>query len=336
MRYLGKSGLKVSCLCLGTMSFGSVGRFKEIGKVDLKESTELIQIALENGINFFDTSDAYSRGVSEEILGKGLGSKRKDNIICTKVRFKVGDNPNDEGNSRYHIINACNASLRRLGTDYIDIYMLHSMDLNTRLEATMRALDDLVRQGKVRYIGVSNFSAWMLMKSLAISEKQAIERFITYQGYYSVISRDLENEIIPLCLDQGLGVMVWSPLSGGFLTGKFKRDMQFPKGTRIGDRSKSDFIPPIDYENAFRALDKMEEIAANHGASIPQVALNYLLEKPAVSSLIVGTRKKEQLLDNLKAINWKLTKTELLELDEASARPKPYPYWHHDQTGINN
>ncbi len=334
MRYLGKSGLKVSEFCLGTMSFGSVGKFKQLGKIGLKEATELVNIAIDNGINFFDSSDAYSDGLSEKILGKALGKKRKDNIISTKVRFKVGDNPNDEGNSRYHIIEACNNSLKRLNTDYIDVYILHTMDLNTPLKETLRALNDLVRQGKVRYIGVSNYSAWQLMKALSISEKQNLEKFVTYQGYYSIISRDLENEIIPLCTDQGLGIMVWSPLCGGFLTGKFKKGKPFPKGTRVGDHSKSDFVPPIDYENGFKILSKMEEIAQKRKVSIPQVALNYLLEKPAVSSLVIGTRKKEQLLENIKATEWKLTDEELVELDSVSDLPKPYPYWHHILTGV--
>jgi len=335
IRHLGRSGLKVSTLCLGTMNFGSIGKYEEIGKVEKKEAIELVKIAIDNGINFFDSSDIYSYGASEEILGNALGTKRKEAIISTKVRFKVGTRPNDEGNSRYHIIEACNNSLRRLKTDYIDVYLLHEMDLHTPLEESLRALDDLVRIGKVRYIGVSNYTGWQLMKALSISEKQNLERFIVYQGHYSIVSRDLENEIVPLCLDQGLGVMVWSPLSGGFLTGKFKKDVTFPKNTRFGDFNKSDFVPPVDYEKAFKILEKIEKIAQKHSVSIPQVSINYLLEKKAVSSVVLGVRTKEQLLDNLNLKEWKISKEEVMELDDISEKTRPYPYWHQIITGFN-
>ncbi len=335
MRYLGKSGLKVSALCLGAMTFGGVGKFAEIGNVGPSEAKYIVDIAFEGGVNFFDTADAYSGGVSEEILGRALGAKRKDAIICTKTRFRTGNRPNDEGLSRYRIIEACNNSLKRLNTDYIDIYMMHSMDLNTPVEETMSALNDLVRQGKVRYIGCSNYSAWFLMKSLCIAQKHGFERFITYQGYYSLLAREIENEIVPLCLDQGLGIMVWSPLSGGYLSGKFRKGVPFPKGTRVGDNEKSNFIPPVDEGKAFNIIEKMENTASRHGCSIAQVAINYLLAKPAVSSLVLGIRKKEQLYDNIKALDWKLSDDELTELDKFSQIQLIYPYWHHKLTGIN-
>jgi aryl-alcohol dehydrogenase-like predicted oxidoreductase len=335
MRYLGKSGLKVSALCLGTMTFGGIGKFAEIGNVSKDEAKEFVSLAFEGGINFFDTADAYSDGVSEEILGQALGVKRKDAIICTKTRFKTGTGPNGEGLSRYRIIDACNNSLKRLNTDYIDIYMMHSIDIHTPMEETMRALDDLVRQGKVRYIGCSNYSAWHLMKSLSISEKHGFERFVIYQGYYSLLAREIENEIIPLCLDQGVGIMVWSPLSGGYLSGKFRKGMPFPKGTRVGDNEISNFIPPVDDKKAFEIIDVMEGIAAKNECSAAQVAINYLLTKPAVSALVLGIRKKEQLRDNIKALNWKLSEDDIAALDKISQAPLIYPYWHHKLTGVD-
>jgi len=335
MRYLGKSGLKVSALCLGSMTFGGVGKFAEIGNVSPDDAKTIVNLAFEEGINFFDTADAYSGGVSEEILGRALGAKRKDAIICTKTRFRTGAGPNDEGLSRNRIIDACNNSLKRLNTDYIDIYMMHSIDIHTPVEETMQALDDLVRQGKVRYIGCSNYSAWHLMKSLSISEKHGFERFVTYQGYYSLLAREIENEIIPLCLDQGVGIMVWSPLSGGYLSGKFKKGLPFPKGTRVGDNERSNFIPPLDAEKAFEIIGLMGDIAAKNKGSVAQVALNYLLAKPAVSTLVLGIRKKEQLQDNIKALNWKLSEDEISTLDMASQFPQAYPYWHHKMTGVD-
>lgn len=335
IRNIGKSGLKISALCLGTMTFGGVGKFKQIGSIGDKEAKELIEIAFDNGINFFDTADAYSWGVSEEILGKALGTKRKDSIICTKTGFRTGSDPNNEGSSRHHILESCNSSLKRLKTDYIDIYMLHSIDLNTPLEEILRTLDDLVRQGKVRYIGCSNYSAWLLMKALCISEKLNLEKFITYQGYYSLLSRELELEIVPLCLDQGLGIMVWSPLAGGYLSGKFKRGKPFPKGTRVGDYEKTNFVPPEDREKVFKLIDKMEEIAKNHNASIAQVALNYLLSKSGICSVVLGVRKKEQLIDNLGTLNWKLETEEISGLDKLSSPQLIYPYWHQNMTGVN-
>ncbi len=337
INYLGNSGLRVSELCLGAMTFGSTGRFKEIGKVDLSDAKEIVDIAIDAGINFFDTADTYSNGASEEVLGKAIGKRRKDIIICTKFRFNAGGTgQNDAGSSRHHIIEACNASLKRLNTDYIDVYMAHSMDIHAPLEETLSTLNDLVRMGKVRYIGCSNYSGWYLMKAMSISEKYNLEKFITYQGYYSLLSREIENEIVPLCLDQGLGLMIWSPLAAGYLTGKFRRDKPVLEGTRIGDNKESVFIPPTDEEKMYGIIDKLDEISKIHDVSIPQVALNYILKKPAVSTAVLGIRKKEQLLDNIKTTGWDLEETELLELDRLSKTGPIYPYWHHEVTGIND
>ncbi len=334
MRYLGKSGLKVSVLGLGCMIFGTKGKFGEVGNVKQDDAKKMVDMSLDSGVNFFDTANVYSSGDSEVVLGKALGPKRKNAVICTKSRFSTGTGPNNEGSSRYHIINACHESLKRLNTDYIDIYMLHSMDMNTPVEETIRALDDLVRHGKVRYIGCSNFSSWHLMKALGISDRLNFERFITYQAYYSLLARDIENEIVPACLDQGLGIMVWSPLSGGYLSGKFRRGNPFPTGTRDGDQNVSDFMRPVNEEKAFKIIDVMEKIANSHNCSIPQVAINYLLSKPAISTVLIGTRKIEQLRDNLSATDWKLSETEILELDRTSGGPLSYPYWHHKLSGI--
>jgi aryl-alcohol dehydrogenase-like predicted oxidoreductase len=249
MRYLGNSGVKVSEICFGAMTFGGRGYWKTIGELEQKDANELVKLCLDAGINFFDTADVYSEGLSEEMLGKALGSKRKDIILATKVRGRTGKGPNDVGLSRHHIIENCNSSLKRLGTDYIDLYQIHSFDPYTPQEETLRALDDLVRAGKVRYIGASNHTGWQLMKALAISDKQNLERFITLQAYYSLVARDLENELVPLCLDQKLGILPWSPLGGGFLTGKYKKGKERPKNARRYDR-ESQFLQ-FDEEKGF-------------------------------------------------------------------------------------
>jgi aryl-alcohol dehydrogenase-like predicted oxidoreductase len=263
--------------------------------------------------------------LSEEMLGKALGNHRKEIILATKVRGRTGKGPNDVGLSRHHIIENCNASLKRLGTDYIDLYQLHSFDPYTPQEETLRALDDLARAGKVRYIGASNHTGWQLMKALAISDKQNLERFITLQAYYSLVARDLENELVPLCLDQKLGILPWSPLGGGFLTGKYRRGKERPKNARRTDR-ESQFLQ-FDEEKGFDIVDELERIAKNHNATIAQAALNYLLTKPGVSSVIIGARTREQLTDNLKASDWDMTPDEVTKLDTLSMPPKVYPYW---------
>ncbi len=325
MRFLGNSGIKVSELCFGAMTFGGKGYWKVIGELEQKDANELVNLALEAGVNFFDTADVYSEGLSEEILGKALGKHRKEIILATKVRGRTGKGPNEVGLSRHHIIENCNASLKRLGTDYIDLYQLHSFDPYTPQEETLRALDDLVRAGKVRYIGASNHSGWQLMKALAISDKQNLEKFVTLQAYYSLVSRDLENELVPLCLDQKLGILTWSPLGGGFLTGKYRRGKDRPKNARRTDR-ETQFLQ-FDEEKGFDIVDELEKIAKNHKATIAQAALNYLLRKPGVTSVIIGARTKEQLTDNLKTSDWKMSAEEIARLDELSAPPKVYPYW---------
>jgi aryl-alcohol dehydrogenase-like predicted oxidoreductase len=325
MRSLGKTGIKVSELCFGTMTFGGRSFFKHVGELGLKEATELVDMSLHAGINFFDTADVYSQGLSEELLGKALGKRRKDVFVATKVRLPMGPGPNDVGLSRHRIIEGCNASLKRLGTDYIDLYQVHSFDPDTPQEETMRALDDLVRQGKVRYIGCSNYSGWQLMKALAISDKRGWERFVTLQALYSLLSRDLENEMVPLCLDQGLGILVWSPLSGGLLSGKYRRGKPQPKGTRLSGPQPS-FIPH-DEEKAFDIVDELEKIGKAHNGSVAQAALNYLLAKDGVSSVIIGARTPEQLKDNLKTVDWELSPEEVARLDEMSQPTPVYPYW---------
>ncbi len=325
MRFLGNTGVKVSELCFGAMTFGGRGYWKAIGEVEQKEADELIGIALDNGINFFDTADVYSEGRAEEILGKALGSKRKDIVLATKVRGRVGAGPNDVGLSRLHIIEGCNASLKRLGTDYIDLYQIHSFDPFTPLEETLRALDDLVHQGKVRYIGVSNHTGWQLMKALHISEKNNLEKFVTLQAYYSLVCRDLENELIPLCLDQKLGILVWSPLGGGFLTGKYRRGQARPEGARRSDPNNQ-FLE-FDEEKGFDIVEELDKIAKNHNATIPQSSLNYLLQKPGITSVIIGAKNPNQLKDNLKTVEWKLTDEEMKHLDEISKPKLGYPHW---------
>jgi aryl-alcohol dehydrogenase-like predicted oxidoreductase len=325
MRSLGKTGVKVSELCFGTMTFGNRGFFKNIGGLGQKEATTLVNMALEGGINFFDTADVYSEGLSEELLGKALGKRRQSIILATKVRGKMGPGPNDIGLSRHHIIEGCNASLKRLGTDYIDLYQVHNFDPDTPQEETMRALDDLVRQGKVRYIGCSNYSGWQLMKALAISDKRGWERFVTLQSLYSLLARDLENEMVPLCLDQGLGILVWSPLYGGFLSGKYRRGQPQPKGTRLSGPQPR-FLQ-VDEEKGFGIVEELDKIARAHNATVAQAALNYLLTKEGVSAVIIGARTPEQLADNLKTTNWEMSAEEVSRLDEMSQPAPIYPYW---------
>ena len=324
-RFLGNTGVRVSELCFGAMTFGGKGYWKNIGQVEQKEADVIVNMAIEAGINFFDTADVYSEGRSEEILGKAFGNKRKDIVLATKVRGRTGNGPNDVGLSRKHIIDSCSASLKRLGTEYVDLYQVHSFDPRTPLDETLRALDDLVREGKVRYIGVSNFTGWQLMKALSISEKQNLERFVTLQAFYSLIARDLENELVPLSLDQKLGILTWSPLGGGFLTGKYRRGKPRPEGARRSN--PTDQFLQFDEEKGFDIVDELEKTARNHGATITQSALNYLLRKPGVTSVIIGAKNKEQLADNLKTVDWEMTAEEVARLDELSKPPKVYPYW---------
>jgi len=324
-RFLGNTGVRVSELCFGAMTFGGRGYWKNVGQVEQKEADELVSTAIDGGVNFFDTADVYSEGRAEEILGKALGTKRKDIVLATKVRGRTGPGPNDVGLSRKHIIDSCEASLRRLGTDYIDLYQVHSFDPRTPLEETLRALDDLVRHGKVRYLGASNFTGWQLMKALSISDAHNLERFVTLQALYSLIARDLEYELVPLSLDQKLGILPWSPLGGGFLTGKYRRGKPRPQGARRTDPT-SQFLQ-FDEEQGFDIIDELEKIAGHHQATITQAALNYLLRKPGVTSVIFGVKTKEQLMDDLKAAAWEMTADEVARLDELSKPPRIYPYW---------
>ncbi|NIM98304.1 MAG: aldo/keto reductase [candidate division Zixibacteria bacterium] len=325
MRFLGNTGIKVSGLCFGTMTFGGRGGWKVVGELGQKEADSLVNMALDAGVNFFDTADVYSEGLAEEMLGKALGSKRKDVIVATKVRGTTGPGPNDVGLSRHHILEGCDQSLKRLGTDYIDLYQVHAFDDRTPLEETLKALDDLVRQGKVRYVGCSNFAGWQLMKALAISDAYGWERFVTLQAYYSLVARELENELVPLCLDQGLGILPWSPLAGGFLSGKFRRGKARPEGARLS-RPESRVVQ-FDEEKGFDIVEELDRIAEEHKATVAQAALNYLLRKPGVCSAIIGAKTPEQLADNLKTVNWEMTSEEVTKLDELSQPPRPYPYW---------
>lgn len=331
MRFLGKTGLQVSELCFGAMTFGGRGWWKTIGEVDQEGANELVNMALDAGINFFDTADAYSGGLSEEMLAKALGDRRKNVILATKVFTRMGPEPNMGGLSRHHILEGCHASLRRLRTDYIDLYQVHCFDPFAPLEESLCALDDLVRQGKVRYIGCSNFAGWQLMKALSISEKHGWERFVTLQARYSLLSRDLEYELVPLCLDQGLGILTWSPLGGGFLTGKYRRGEARPEGARWSDHER-ERSPYFDEEKAFDIVEELDGIAKRHNATVAQAALNYLLRKPGVTSVIIGARTKEQLADNLKTTDWEMSPEEVSRLDELTQPPPVYPYSHQEFT----
>ena len=329
-RLLGRSGLRVSALGFGTMTFGGEGFFAPVGNIQVEEARRQIEICLEAGVNLFDTADVYSVGKSESILGQALGARRKDVLIATKVFGRMGERPNDVGLSRAHIMEACEASLRRLGTDYIDLYQAHCFDSLTPLEETLRAFDDLVRAGKVRYIGCSNYSGWHVMKALGISEGQGLERFASEQIYYSLAGREAERELIPVALDQGVGVVVWSPLAFGFLSGKYKRGEGRPEGARL---ASMDVVELRDEQKVYGILDAIEEIARARGVSVPQVALNWVLHRPAVSSVLVGARNERQLRDNLAAATWELSAEEMKRLNEASAIPFSYPYWHQRRFG---
>jgi len=322
-RQLADTGVFVSELCLGAMTFGGRGQMWErIGGLDQPAVDGIVHRALEAGINFIDTADVYSAGESETMLGKALGDRRHHVVLATKVRGRMGAGPNQVGLSRLHILAAVEASLTRLGTDYIDLYQIHRFDALTALEDTLRALDDLVRAGKVRYIGCSNLAAWQLMKALAISREHHLERFRCTQSYYSLVGRELERETIPLLKDQGLGLLVWSPLAGGFLSGKFTRE----GGDSTARRAGFDF-PPVDREKGFAILDVLREVAGSHGASVAQTALAWILARDAVTSVIVGARTVAQLDDNLKAVDVTLSPEDLAALDGASAIAPEYPAW---------
>ncbi len=320
---LGSTGLLVSRLCFGTMTFGK-SQWK-LGGVDQKLADEMVNTVIDNGINFFDTADVYSAGQSEEILGKALGPKRHNVVIATKVRGRVGTGHNDAGLSRRHIFDAIDKSLKRLGTDYVDLYQVHGWDAFTPLEETMNALGDIVKAGKVRYIGFSNYAAWQAALSLGISERLSIARFQTAQMHYSLLCRDIEHEIVPLCLNKGIGILPWSPLSGGFLSGKYKKDSEPASGTRIGHRGM--WFPPFDKELGFKVVDALHSIGSQIKATPSQISLAWLLKKPGVTSIIIGARNMDQLQDNLKSMNVKFDEQSFNKLEELTA-PKPlYPGW---------
>lgn len=329
MRFLGKTGLQVSELCLGTGSFGGLGLYKASGEIGQKEADNIINLALDSGVNFFNTAEDYSHGLAEEIFGKALGMHRKEAIIITKVHPTRSPGPNDGGHSRKHIIEACDASLKRLGTDYIDIFELHAYDPETPLEVTIRALDDLVRAGKVRYFGCSNFSAWQVMKGLAISDMHGWDRFVTLEAMYSLCNRWLEFELIPLCLDQGLAVLPFSPLHGGFLSGKYRRNKPWPSGTRFASPENTQPWPVV-FEKLYDIVDELDRIAESHNVTISQAALNYLLQKPGIGSLIIGVRNADQLKENLPATGWQMTPEEIAGLNKTSQPERLYPYYVFD------
>ncbi len=325
-RYLGGSGFKVPVLSFGTGTFGGVGFFKAWGDHDVAGATRLVDICLDAGLNMFDSADVYSSGQAEEILGNAIAGRRDRIIISTKGTFRTGEGANDVGSSRYHIVRAVEASLKRLGTDRIDLYQLHGFDARTPVEEVLRALDDLVRAGKILYIGCSNFSGWHLMKALAVSDRYGFARYVANQTYYSLIGRDYEWELMPLGLDQKIGAVVWSPLGWGRLTGKVRRGAALPETSRLHETAK--FGPPVADEAVYRVVDALDIVAAETGKTLPQVALNWLLQRPTVATVIVGARNEEQLRQNLGAVGWNLTADQVALLDAASAPVPAYPYWH--------
>jgi aryl-alcohol dehydrogenase-like predicted oxidoreductase len=329
-RQLGASGLRVSALTLGTMTFGGRDRFALVGDTDVAGATRQIDLCLDRGVNFIDTANVYSGGVSEEILGEAIKNRRDRVLIATKARMPMGSGPNDAGLSRHHLIAECEASLRRMQTDYIDLYQVHEWDGQTPLEETLEALDTLVKSGKVRYVGVSNYAGWQLMKALGVADRHGYQRFVTQQINYSLQSRDAEYELVPLAVDQGVGILVWSPLAGGLLSGKFRRG---GKGLEES-RALSDWAePPVrDTEQLLDTIEVLVEIGDGHGVSAAQVALAWLLGRPGVVSLIIGARSDEQLEDNLAAADLKLTDEERARLEEVSRPPLIYPYWHQAKT----
>ena len=327
-RTLGFSGFKVPALSLGTATFGGSGDFfKGFGSTDVAEAKRLVDICFEAGLNMFDTADAYSNGLSEEILGKALGDRRDQAIISTKVAFPTGDGPNDRGTSRYHLIKGCEASLRRLRTDYIDIYQVHCFDAITPVEETVAALDSLVKAGKVRYLGCSNYSGWHLMKSIAVSERYGLARFVAHQAYYSLVGRDYEWELMPLALDQKIATIVWSPLGWARLTGKIRRGHPMPEESRLNTIAAGGG-PSLSDEYVYQVVDALDEIAQETGKTVPQIALNWLLQRPTVANVIVGARNEAQLKQNLGAVGWKLSPEQIAKLDAASKTTPAYPYWH--------
>ncbi|MBO3272530.1 aldo/keto reductase [Hymenobacter defluvii] len=326
-RQLGASGLRIPVLSFGTATFGgSTEFFKSWGNTQVEEARKLIDICLEAGANLFDTANVYSQGVAEEILGKALEGRRHETLISTKATFPTGEGPQDYGSSRQHLVRACEDSLRRLGTDYIDIYHMHGFDAHTPVDETLRTLDMLVQSGKVRYIACSNFSGWHLMKSLSVSERHGWARYVGHQVYYSLLHREFEWELMPLGIDQGVGTLVWSPLSAGLLSGKIRRGQPMPESSRLAQGGGQG--PQVPDERLFAIVDVLDEVAAETEKTVAQVALNWLLQRPTVVNLVVGARNEEQLRQNLAATGWNLTPEQVARLDAVSDTTPTYPYWH--------
>jgi aryl-alcohol dehydrogenase-like predicted oxidoreductase len=329
-RQLGRSGLRVSVLTMGTMTFGGRGRFGQVGETALEEASAQIDTCLDAGVNLIDTANVYSAGLSEEIVGEALKGRRDQVYLATKARMTMGDGPNEAGLSRAHLIQQCEASLRRLQTDHIDLYQVHAWDGQTPLEETLGALDHLVDQGKISYVGCSNYSAWHLMKALGISERDRLPRFVSTQNFYAPAFRDLEYELVPASIDQGLGILVWSPLAGGLMSGKYRRGQPQPEGSRHLTEWGE---PPVrDIEAVYDVVEALVEVGEDHGVSAAQVALAWLLRRPAVTSLIVGARTTEQLEDNLAAASLALTDEQVDRIERVSRQPLLYPYWHQLKT----
>jgi aryl-alcohol dehydrogenase-like predicted oxidoreductase len=328
-RQLGGSGLMVPALTFGTGTFGGGNEFfKAWGSSDVAEATRLVDICLEAGLTMFDSADGYSNGMAEEILGKAVKGRRDKVLISTKGSFRRGPGPNDVGSSRHYLPRAVEASLKRLGTDYIDLYQLHAFDAFTPVEEVIGTLDDLVRAGKIRYIGCSNFSGWHLMKALAYSDRHGLARYVAHQAYYSLVGRDYEWELMPLALDQKVGCVVWSPLGWGRLTGKIRRGQPKPQVSRLQSQLALDKGPQVPDEHVYRVVDAIDAVAKETGKTVPQIALNWLLARPSIASVIIGARNEEQLRANLGAVGWKLTPAQIAKLDAASALIPAYPYWH--------
>ncbi len=324
-RLLGASGLEVSVLSFGTMTMGGEGRFAAMGNVQVDEARRQVEICIEAGVNLFDTADVYSLGKSEEVLGQALGARRKSIVLATKAFARIEPGTNNSGLSRRYLVKACEASLRRLGTDYIDLYQAHNFDSLTPLDETLHAFDDLIRSGKIRYAGCSNYSGWQLMKAMSTSARLGIHNYISQQINYSLLARDAEHELVPVGLDQRVGIMSWSPLHFGLLSGKFRRGEPKPTESRLNTLEAPG---TIDYERLYNIVDMLTGIASQRGVSVPQVALNWVMRKPSVDTVIFGARNEKQLRDNLAAANWQLSDDEVERLDEVSALPLPYPHWH--------
>ncbi len=329
-RLLGRSGLMVPELCMGTVTFGGKGDFfKPLGSTDVRQATRIVDMCLEAGVTMFDSADGYAEGLAEEILGKAIAGRRDKLLISTKSTFRTGPEPNDAGSSRFHLLKAVENSLRSLQTDHIDLFQLHTFDAKTPVDEVLRVLEELVRSGKIRYIGCSNFSGWHLMKSLAVSDRYGWPRYVAHQAFYSLVGRDYEWELMPLALDQGVGTVVWSPLGWGRLTGKMRRGQPLPTVSRLPASAEGG--PPVPDELLFRVVDAIDEIATETGKSVPQIAINWLLSRPTVATVIVGARDEAQLKENLGAVGWSLTAEQIARLDKASMTTMPYPYWHQVQ-----